>query len=53
MVFISQTALPKNEVTESFLTWDCEVYLFGARIPDPDGYEGYRIVYREVTQEAE
>lgn len=53
MVFISQASLPRNEITEALLAWGCEVYLFGARIPDPEGFEGYRIVYREVTQELE
>lgn len=47
MVFVSQTLLPQNEVTTKHLTWDQVVYLFGARVPDPDGY---MVEYRTVTQ---
>lgn len=32
MVFIEQFTLPKNQVTETKLTWDVTIYLFGARI---------------------
>ncbi len=47
MVFISQTRLPRNEVTENHLTWDVVVYLFGARVPAGDGY---RVEYKAVMQ---
>jgi len=47
MVFVSQTRLPKNEVTENHLTWDAVVYLFGAR--DPVG-QGYKIEYKALMQ---
>ena len=47
MVFVSQTSLKKNIITEKDLTWDEEVYLFGIRIPLS---KGYRVEYRVVTQ---
>ncbi len=48
MVFITQASLTQNEVTENRLTWDTEVYLFGARVPLG---KGYRVVYRVVEQD--
>ena len=49
MVFISQTALPENDVTRTRLTFDTVIYLFGARIPVeiPDGYG---VIYKTVEQ---
>lgn len=47
MVFISQTELKKNKVTEEFLTWDEVVYLFGARQPFKKGFE---MVYTTTVQ---
>jgi hypothetical protein len=47
MVFISQCTLPRNPITESQLTWETEVYVFGARIPLT---KGYKIEYRIVEQ---
>ena len=47
MVFVSQTALPENDVTKEHLTWGEVVYLFGAKVTLP---RGYRIEYRVVSQ---
>jgi hypothetical protein len=47
MVFIRQVTLPRNPVTEQRLTWDAELYLFGARV---DLDRGYRVEYKVVTQ---
>lgn len=47
MVFISQTFLPRNWITEDRLTWNAVVYLFGARVPEP---RGYRVHYRTEVQ---
>lgn len=47
MVFISQTSLPQNEITERNLTWDTELYVFGARVP---ASRGYSVEYKIVEQ---
>jgi hypothetical protein len=47
MVFIVQAGLPRNHVTESHLTWDKEIYVFGARVPYRTGY---RIEYKIIAQ---
>jgi hypothetical protein len=47
MVFVSQMTLHKNSVTEQHLTWDAELYLFGARV---NLDRGYRVEYYVVTQ---
>ena len=47
MIFVNQMTLPKNSVTEQYLTWDAEIYLFGARV---DLDRGYRVEYTVVTQ---
>ena len=50
MVFISQTELPKTPITETRLTWDSVIYLFGSRVTHDDGYT---VEYRTVTQSAD
>lgn len=47
MVFITQYAIPKNEVTGDHLTWNIVLYLFGQRVPHP---QGYTVEYRIVRQ---
>ncbi len=47
MVFISQTELPRNAITESHLCSDQVLYLFGVRVPASDGFE---VIYKTVTQ---
>lgn len=47
MVFVSQTQLERNDVTENHLTHGQVVYVFGARVHLD---RGYRVEYRIVTQ---
>ena len=47
MVFITQYAVPQNQITENSLTWDVVLYVFGQRIPLDNGY---RVEYRLVEQ---
>lgn len=47
MVFIAQHRIPKTKVSESTLTWDEVIYIFGCRVPHS---RGYTVEYRIVTQ---
>lgn len=52
MVFVTQYSLPETGVTKSSLTWDSNLYLFGARVVCEE-YDGYRMDYRVISQAPE
>lgn len=50
MVFICQTPIQDNSVSQRSLSPDTVIYVFGARVPRPD-VAGWEMVYRVVAQD--